>query len=81
MELVILGLTGALQVFCAARSVLEPWRWLYYAFTMGSLLLVESMRRRAFHRLESAQTLAIRLLEQALALKAERNEGGDGDKR
>lgn len=51
VELVILGFAGALQVFCAARSVLEPWRWLYYAFTMGSLLLVESMG----HRLPSCE--------------------------
>jgi hypothetical protein len=79
VELAILAFVGALQVvfWIVAVKQLSAWRWLYYAFIWASLLLVGIMRRRAFRRLQLANAHAIQLLEQALALKAERNEGED----
>lgn len=80
IELAILGTIAALQApiwIAAAKDLVLP-RWLGVAISAASLLLVRSRRRTAYRRLLEAHDRSIRLLGQALALKAKRGEG-EGD--
>lgn len=80
IELAILGTITGLQalILIAAAKDLVLLRWFGVAISAASLLLVASRRRTAYRRLLDAHDRTLRLLDQALALKAERGEG-EGD--
>jgi hypothetical protein len=77
VELAILGAIAALQVpvWIAVARDLVLLRWFGVAVSAASLLLVASRRRTAYRRVLDAHGRTIRLLDQALALKAKRGEG------